>query len=103
VTLTAIATRYRGQIGAYEIWNEENLAGEDGGDIDVSAYYRTLEASFKAIKAADPTALVLLGVLSSKVWLAGLLEKEGGVAGQARAGVPVTARQVAKRSALVSR
>jgi len=64
LTLAAVATRYRGQIGAYEIWNEENLGGEDGGDIDVSAYYRTLKASYKAIKAVDPTALVLLGGLA---------------------------------------
>ncbi len=48
------------------------------------------------------------GVLSIKVELAGLLGNEGvlkdaGVVGQASAGVPVTVRQVAKRSARVSR
>jgi hypothetical protein len=47
-------------------------------------------------------------VLSRKLGLAGRqgdedVPKEDGAAGQARAGVPATARQVAKRSALVWR
>jgi hypothetical protein len=47
-------------------------------------------------------------VLSIKVELVGLLGnagvlKDGGVVGQANAGVPVTARRVAKRAVLVSR
>jgi polysaccharide biosynthesis protein PslG len=58
--LTALATRYRGRIHAYEIWNEPNIALEWGdrtpNPVD---YTRMLQASYRAIKAADPSALVI--------------------------------------------
>jgi hypothetical protein len=56
----AVATRYKGKIQAYEIWNEPNLAVEWGGKPpDPVAYVALLKAAYTAIKAADPDALVI--------------------------------------------
>ena len=58
--LSAAASRYRGRIRAYEIWNEPNLAREWGGQPpDPAAYVELLCAGYQAIKAADPGALVV--------------------------------------------
>lgn len=58
--LTAVATRYRGRVAAYQIWNEPNLAREwcDRAP-SPSEYAAMLQVSYQAIKAADPTALVI--------------------------------------------
>jgi hypothetical protein len=61
----AVASRYAGQVQAYEMWNEENLDREAGtGNVDPSTYLPLLEAGYTAVKAADPNALVLLGAPS---------------------------------------
>lgn len=58
--LTALATRYRGRIHAYQIWNEPNLAREWGNrPPNAAEYTRMLQAAYQAIKAADPNALVI--------------------------------------------
>ena len=58
--LSAAATRYKGRIAAYQIWNEPNLAREWGNKPPNPAEYTAmLKASYDAIKAADPNALVL--------------------------------------------
>lgn len=62
--VTAVASRYQGKIAAYEVWNEENLAGETGGTVNVAAYAELLKVAFPAIKAADPNALVISGGLT---------------------------------------
>jgi polysaccharide biosynthesis protein PslG len=63
--LSAVATRYAGKVQAYELWNEENLDREAGpGNVDPSTYLPLLESGYTSIKAADPTALVLLGAPS---------------------------------------
>ncbi len=63
--LGAVASRYAGQVQAYELWNEENLDRETGtGNVDPSTYLPLLESGYTAIKAADPNALVLLGAPS---------------------------------------
>jgi hypothetical protein len=63
--LTALATRYRGRIQAYEIWNEPNLEREWGDkQPDPKAYAALLQASYAAIKAADPQALVVSAGMS---------------------------------------
>ena len=63
--LTALATRYRGRIQAYEVWNEPNLDREWGDrPPDPAAYATLLRASSQAIKAADPQALVISAGLS---------------------------------------
>ena len=61
---TAVASRYKGKIAAYEIWNEENLAGETGGTVNPAEYAELLKAAFPALKAADPNALVIFGGLT---------------------------------------
>lgn len=54
------AARYRGRIHAYQIWNEPNLAREWGTKRpDPAAYTRMLRSAYRAIKAADPNAIVV--------------------------------------------
>ncbi|MDP9374403.1 MAG: hypothetical protein M3Q65_18520 [Chloroflexota bacterium] len=62
--LATVAGRYKGKIAAYEVWNEQNLAIETGGQIDVAEYVELLKAAFPAIKGADPGAFVLYGGLT---------------------------------------
>ena len=58
--LTAMATRYRGRIQAYQIWNEPNLAREWGDKPpNASEYTQMLKRAYQAIKKADPNALVI--------------------------------------------
>lgn len=61
---SAVATRYSGKISAYELWNEPNgvtfyspVSPEDYTDL--------LKAAYPAIKAADPNAMVIGGVLGA--------------------------------------
>jgi hypothetical protein len=63
-TMRYLAARYSGQVGAWEIWNEQNLAGEVGGQVSVAPYFETLKAGYGAVKAADPNAIVLFGGLT---------------------------------------
>jgi hypothetical protein len=58
----AVAGRLRGKVAAYEIWNEPDAtAFWHGGPPDVAKYTALLKASYPAIKAADPAALVVTG------------------------------------------
>lgn len=63
-TMAFLANRYRGQVQAWEIWNEQNLAGEVGGHVEVAPYYETLRAGYDGVKSADPNAFVLFGGLT---------------------------------------
>lgn len=58
------ASRYKGKVAAYEIWNEPNLEREVGKPIRVGAYVELLKASYPVIKQVDPTALVLTAGLT---------------------------------------
>jgi len=61
----AVAARYRGQIGAYQIWNEPNLAREwCDRSPDPARYAEMLAAAYSAIKAADPAAYVISAGMS---------------------------------------
>ena len=63
--VTAVATRYKGRIDAYEIWNEPNLSVEWGDRApDAAEYVALLRASYQAIKRVDPDALVVTAGLS---------------------------------------
>ncbi len=54
------ADRYKGRIGAYEIWNEPNLSREWGNKPPNPAeYVQLLAACYIGIKAADPEAVVI--------------------------------------------
>jgi polysaccharide biosynthesis protein PslG len=60
-----IATRYRGRIAAYQIWNEPNLSREWGNRApDPAAFVELLRVCSQAIRAADPEAILISGGLS---------------------------------------
>jgi hypothetical protein len=63
--MAAMAARYRGRVQAYEIWNEQNLWYEWGNEpLDPRRYVQLLAAAYRAIKAADPNAIVVSGALT---------------------------------------
>ncbi|HEY3341862.1 MAG TPA: hypothetical protein VGK81_07580 [Anaerolineae bacterium] len=54
------AARYKGKVSGYQVWNEPNLSREWGGRApDPAQYVTLLSGCYKAIKAADPAALVI--------------------------------------------
>ena len=59
-----LAQRFAPWVSAYEIWNEEDAPAWWTGAPDPAAYTRLLQASYPAIKAADPKATVVLGGLT---------------------------------------
>jgi hypothetical protein len=59
----AIARRFSKWVSAYEIWNEEDNSGWFAGANPV-AYTQLLQATYPAIKSADPSATVVLGGLT---------------------------------------
>ena len=61
------AQRYAGKVGAYEIWNEPNAAPFYGPAPDPAGYTELLKAAYPTIKAADPDATVVGGVVGSTV------------------------------------
>jgi len=64
----AMMLRYGTQIQAVEIWNEQNLAHENGGRVvpeDAGRYVELLVESYNRIKAIEPSTIVLSGAPSS--------------------------------------
>jgi polysaccharide biosynthesis protein PslG len=59
----AVAQRYAGKISAYEVWNEPNASTFWYPSPDPAAYTQLLQAAYPAIKAADPNATVIGGVV----------------------------------------
>ena len=62
--LFALASRYKGRIAAYQVWNEPNLnvpgRSEWGGrPPNPAEYTEMLKIAYRAIKAADPDAWVV--------------------------------------------
>jgi hypothetical protein len=56
----AVATRYKGRIVAYQVWNEPNLEREWGGHSpNPVAYVRVLRECGGAIRQADPQAIII--------------------------------------------
>lgn len=56
-----LAERYRGQVSAWEVWNEPDRTGFEG---DAAGYAVLLRAAYAAVRAADPAATVVLGGLT---------------------------------------
>ncbi len=56
----AAAARYKDTIHTWEIWNEPNVAP----NANVAVYSTVLRGSYSAIKAVDPSAMVLSGGLA---------------------------------------
>ena len=55
-----VASRYRGRVSAWQIWNEPNLSREWGGvKPDPAAYVQLLAACSAAIRRADPNAILI--------------------------------------------
>ncbi|WP_026370163.1 cellulase family glycosylhydrolase [Kallotenue papyrolyticum] len=66
--VAAIVERYRGKVHAIEVWNEQNLAVENGGRVvpeDAARYVELLKVAYQRIKAVDPSVVVVAGALSS--------------------------------------
>ena len=53
-----------GGAAAYEVWNEEDETDFWGAAVDAAHYSEILKAAYPRIKAADPSAKVLLGPLT---------------------------------------
>ena len=58
------ASRYKGKVEAYEIWNEPNLEREAGKPVQAGPFVELLKAGYIAVKKADPAALVVTGGLT---------------------------------------
>jgi GH35 family endo-1,4-beta-xylanase len=66
--MAALATHFRGRIHAIEVWNEQNLAHENGGWVVVEYaghYVKLLKESYINIKAVAPEIQVIAGGPSS--------------------------------------
>jgi Tol biopolymer transport system component len=64
--MEALATRYKGKVAAYEIWNEPNLDYEWGYlKPDPTRYVAMLKAGYQAVKKVDPQALVISAGLAT--------------------------------------
>jgi hypothetical protein len=63
--VAAAAARYRGRVGAYEIWNEPNLGQYWGNHKpDAAGYVALLRAIRPALRAADPQAVLVTAALA---------------------------------------
>ena len=58
------ATRYKGKVKNWEIWNEQNSQSFWSPRPSVEKYSELLKASYAAIKLVDPTNTVIVGGLS---------------------------------------
>lgn len=67
----AVAQRYASQISAYEVWNEPN-AVEFLAPSDPGVYTAMLKAAYTAIKAVNPAATVIAGVLAAVTTVPGM-------------------------------
>jgi hypothetical protein len=66
--LGALTQRYQGRVHAIKIWNEQNLAYENGGEVtaeDAGHFVELMAASYNAIKAVDPSVIVVAGAPAS--------------------------------------
>ncbi|NDJ85269.1 MAG: hypothetical protein GYB66_05250 [Chloroflexi bacterium] len=67
-----VATRYKGRIQHYQIWNEPNLYPEWGDQlIDPAGYTQLLCATYAALKAVDPNIVVHTGAIGPTVDMTG--------------------------------
>jgi len=66
--VSAMASRYAGQVSGWEIWNEENLGRYWGGSVNPAAYANMLKLAYPAVKSADSGAQVIFGGMSMNDW-----------------------------------
>ena len=68
----AVASRYRGRIHHYQVWNEPNLYPEWGDQtVNAEAYTDLLCRTYDALKAVDPAIVVISGTLGPTIDLSG--------------------------------
>lgn len=60
----AVATRYKGRVQHFQLWNEPNLGEEWTGKPDASEYVRLLKTGYTRVKEANPQAQVLSAPLA---------------------------------------
>jgi hypothetical protein len=57
-----LAARYKGNVAAYELWNESNLRREWHGEpLDPALFVALIREGSQAVRAADPAARVISG------------------------------------------
>ncbi len=61
-----VADRYRGKVQAIEVWNEQNLYYEAGGQgrVNPANYVELLKAAYTGIKSVNPDMIVVSGALT---------------------------------------
>jgi hypothetical protein len=62
--MRAAATRYKGKVAAFQIWNEPNLAIEAGKYVVASRYAALLKEGYNAVKSVDPNYVVISAPLT---------------------------------------
>jgi hypothetical protein len=60
-----LASRYAGQVDAFEVWNEENISRFWSTGPDPAAYTRLLQVTYLMIKQTNSAAKVVFGGLST--------------------------------------
>jgi hypothetical protein len=69
----AVASRYKGRVRHFQIWNEPNLGAEWGGQpVNPEAYTDLLCRTYRALRAIDPEILVISGALAPTIDISGL-------------------------------
>jgi len=58
-----LATRYRGKVQAYELWNEANLAIE-WKPVNPAPFVALMKAAYTGVKKGDPSAITVMGALT---------------------------------------
>jgi len=62
--VAAVASRYKGRVRYYQIWNEPNLFFEWGRTPDAAEYVRLLRTAYQRAKAIDPAIVILSAALA---------------------------------------
>ncbi|HKP51111.1 MAG TPA: O-antigen ligase family protein [Chloroflexia bacterium] len=63
--VNAVASRYKGKIKYFQIWNEPNLWGEWGGySVNAEEYTALLKVAHDRIKEANPDAVIITAALA---------------------------------------
>ncbi|MGH2354281.1 MAG: cellulase family glycosylhydrolase [Chloroflexota bacterium] len=59
-----VASRYKGRVEHFQLWNEPNLGEEWRGEADPAEYVELLKIGYERVKEANPQALVLSAPLA---------------------------------------
>ena len=60
--MRTLATRYTGQVAAYELWNEPNLQREwNGSPLSAADFVELMRRGAAGVRSADPAALIISG------------------------------------------